>query len=109
MNVGLETIFTWNPDYLFLQSVYGELSAEEILTDPKWKAMNAVKDGNVYAIPCEFDTWSSASPSSILGTLYISIQLYPDLYTDIDFESIVIDFYQNVYGLNVSIEQLGLS
>ena len=109
VNVGLETIFTWNPDYLFLQSVYGELSAEEILSDPAWKAMDAVKSGKVYAIPCEFDTWSSASPSSILGALYMSIQLYPELYTDIDFEAIVIDFYKNVYGMDVSIEQLGLS
>ncbi len=109
VNVGLETIFTWNPDYIFLQSVFGELSTEEILSDPAWKAVNAVKSGKVYAIPCEFDTWSSASPSSILGALYMSIQLYPELYTDINFETIVIDFYKKVYGMDVSIEQLGLS
>lgn len=109
VNVGLETIFTWNPDYLFLQSVFGELSAEEILSDPAWNAMDAVKSGKVYTIPCEFDTWSSASPSSILGALYMSIQLYPELYSDINFETIVIDFYKNVYGMDVSIEQLGLS
>lgn len=109
VNVGLEKIFAWNPDYLFLQSVFGELSEEDILSDPAWQAMNAVKSGNVYAIPCEFDTWSSASPSSILGALYISTQLYPDLYYDIDFETIVIEFYQHVYGMDVSLEQLGLS
>lgn len=109
VNVGLETIFTWNPDYLFLQSVYSELSAEEIMSDFSWQAMNAVNTGNVYAIPCEFDTWSSASPSSVLGTLYMSITMYPDLYYDIDFDAIVIDFYHDVYGLDVTMEMLGQS
>ena len=109
VNVGLETIFTWNPDYLFLQSVYSELSAEEIMSDSSWQAMNAVNTGNVYAIPCGFDTWSSASPSSVLGALYMSITMYPDLYSDIDFDAIAIDFYHDVYNLDVTMEMLGLS
>ena len=109
VNVGLETIFTWNPDYLFLQSVYGELSAEEILSTPSWQALNSVSAGNVYTIPCAFDTWSSASPSSVLGALYMSVKMYPDYYSDVDFELIAIDFYHDVYNLDVTVEMLGLS
>ena len=108
VNVGLETIFSWNPDYLFLQSVFGELSADEILKDPAWQAVEAVKNGHVFAIPCAFDTWSSASPSSILGALYLSMTMYPERYKDLDFDQTVIEFYKEVYNLDMDMDALGM-
>ena len=106
-NVGLETIFDWNPDFLFLESYYSELSVDGILSDPTWAAMTSVQNEHVYALPCMVDCWSQASPSCYLGALFISMQLYPDAYSDVDFESVVIDFYHNVYGIDVTREQMG--
>lgn len=107
-NVGLETIFEWNADTIFLTNYFAELTVDEIMSDPSWASLNAVKNNRVYAIPCELDAWSNATPSACLAVLYMSMELYPELYEDVDFEGIVIQFYKDVYGIDVDREILGL-
>lgn len=105
--VGLETIFKWNPDFVFLKDYYCELTVDGIMKDATWAPMTAVKNGNVYALPCEFDGWSTANPSCYMGVLYMSMQMYPDLYEDIDIESTAVEFYREVYGLDMTVEERG--
>lgn len=107
-NVGLEKIFGWNPDFVFLQSYYCELTVDGIMADTTWKSLTSVQNGHVYAIPSALDSWSSATPSCYLGMLYMSMQMYPELYTDIDFNAEVIRFYKTVYGVELTYEQLGI-
>ena len=107
-NVGLETIFKWDADVIFLQGPYCELTDEGILADPTWANLTSVKNGRVFTIPSELHGWSDASPASCLGALYMSMQMYPELYEDVDFEAIVIQFYKDVFGLDLTAEELGL-
>ena len=106
-NVGLETIFKWDSEFIFLQSNWGELTDEMILADPTWANLTSVKNGHVYALPSLADSWATATPSCYLGTLYMSMQMYPELYADIDYEQTVLDFYKEVYGLETTREELG--
>ena len=106
-NVGLETIFKWDADYVFLQGSWGELTDAQILSDPTWANLTSVKNGHVYTIPSLVDSWSTATPSCYLGMLYMSMQMYPDLYSDIDYEQVVLDFYREVYGLETTRDNLG--
>lgn len=106
--VGLEKIFQWNPDYIFLQDYYCELTADGIMADATWKATKAVSNAHVFEIPSELDAWSKGNPSCILGTLYISMKLYPELYEDIDLGQLAIEFYHEVYGLDLTLEQIGI-
>lgn len=107
-NVGLETIFKWNADSIFLTNYFCELSVEDIMNDASWNSLSAVQNNRVFAIPCELDSWSNATPSACLGVLYMSAQLYPDLYEDIDLEAVAIKFYKNVYGVDVTTDILGI-
>lgn len=107
-NVGLETIFKWNADAIFLTNYFCELSDEDIMADSSWGNLNAVKNNRVYAIPCELDSWSNATPSASLSVLYMSAQLYPELYEDLDLEAIAVKFYKDVYGIDVTSEILGI-
>lgn len=106
-NVGLETIFKWDADFIFLQSNWGELTDEQILSDPAWANLTSVKNGHVYAFPSLADSWATATPSCYLGVLYMSMQMYPELYTDIDYEQFVLDFYKEVYDLETTRDVLG--
>lgn len=107
-NVGLETIFKWNADVIFLQGPYCELTDEGILADPNWANLTSVKNGCVYTIPSELHGWADASPASCLGALYMSMQMYPELYEDVDFEAITVQFYKDVFELDITVEELGL-
>lgn len=107
-NVGIENIFKWNPDFLFIESYYCNATIDSVTNDSTWKAMTSVADGHVYAIPSQLDGWCFANPSCCLGVLYMSMQMYPELYKDIDLAQITVDFYRDIYGLDLSIEDIGI-
>lgn len=106
--VGLESIFEWNPDVIFLQDYKCELTVDSIMSDPMWAPMTAVKNEKVFAIPCTLDAWYKPGASCYLGTLYMSMKMYPELYEDINFEEIVFEFYKEVYDLNLEYENFGV-
>ncbi len=103
---GKETILEWNPDFIFAQNKYAVENTETIMNDSTWAATNAVKNKNVYDIPCPFESWININMSDCLAILYMSMQMYPELYTDVNFEEVVIDYYSFVYGLEVDMELL---
>ena len=106
--VGLESIFEWDPDVIFLQDYECELTVDGIMSDSIWAPMTAVQNERVFAIPCSLDTWYKPSASCYLGTLYMSMKMYPELYEDINFEEIVLEFYKVVYDLDLKYEDLGV-
>jgi len=105
-NVTQETLLKWNPDFIFPQNQYAEECAAVILNDSTWAASNAVTCGNVYDIPCPFESWININTSDCLAILFMSMQMYPELYQDVDFEQTVLDYYAFVYGLDVTMDQL---
>lgn len=104
--VGQEKILSWNPDFIFPQNAYAAECAEVVLSDSSWAGTNAVMNGNVYDIPCPFESWININMSDCLAVLYMSMQMYPELYEDVDFEQVVIDYYDFVYGLDVTMDML---
>lgn len=104
--VGQEKIMEWNPDFIFPQNKYAAECADVILNDSTWAGINAVMNGNVYDIPCPFESWININMSDCLAILYMSMQMYPELYEDVDFEKIVIDYYDFVYNLDVTMDLL---
>lgn len=106
--VGLEKIFDWNPDVIFFQDYDCELNPEKLYSDPLWQPMTAVQNKNVFEIPSVLDSWTKSDPACYLGLLYMCMQLYPDLFSDIDIEAYAVDFYKEVYGLTLTVEDIGI-
>lgn len=105
-SVNQETVLKWNPDFIFPQNLYAAENAATLLSDPTWAGANAVLNGHVYDIPCPFESWININTSDCLAILFMSMQMYPELYEDVDFEAVVIDYYQFVYGLDVTMDFL---
>ena len=105
---GAEQIFAWNPDYIFISgsesAVYG---VDDILNDPAWSEMNAVKNKNVYVMPAAVDSWEFPGVMSTLGIDYMMHIMYPELMTDQELEQRVDEFYQLSYGKTFDREYLG--
>lgn len=106
--VGLEMIFEWNPDVIFFQDYDCELNADILYSDSAWAATNAVINNKVFEIPSQLDSWTKSDPACYLGTLFMCKQLYPDLFADIDIDAIAVEFYHEVYGLDLTVEQIGI-
>lgn len=104
--VGTEQIFQWDPDYIFLSDT-AEYTVEDLVNDPAWADLKAVKEGKVYEVPSKLHAWESLGLSPCLGTVWSLLKMHPDLYTEEELDEVVTDFYKTVYNLEVDRDMLG--
>lgn len=108
VNVGVETIFAWDPDVIVIQDAFCGISADDLLKDPICAPLKAVQNKRVFVLPGNMDAWYTATPSCCLGALYMGIQMYPELFENVDFTGIAVEYYHDVYNLDVKPEDIGL-
>lgn len=106
--VGIEQIFKWNPDYIFItNSENATYTAKDILTKPEWKELKAVKNKNVYTMPAENDSWEFPGIVSVLGMEYMMKTMYKELMSDSELENEVNELYMLCYGKEFTKKDLG--
>ena len=95
--ISYEQLLAWQPDLIVLvpEAIY---SVADVLADPALADLAAVKNQQVYQMPKDYEAWDSPVPSGVLGQLYLASILYPDQYSQADFEQDVVDFYEEFYG-----------
>lgn len=106
--VGLEKIFEWNPECIFFSEFKNELTIDGVLNDKTWAPVQAVKNKKVFAIPSAIDSWCKGNPSCYIGTLFMAMNMYPELFEDIDLNTFAVDYYSKMYNVNLTAEQIGL-
>ena len=105
---GAEQIFEWNPDYIFITgSESAVYDADDLLQDATWSEITAVKDGSVYVMPAEEDSWEFPGVVSVLGIDYMMHTMYPDLLSDEELEEKVNELYELSYGKTFKRDELG--
>jgi len=90
--VPLETIIGWNPDIIFL---WYTVKIEDIVNNPAWQQINAVKNRRVYKLP-GISAWDCDYP---LNVLFFAMKAYPDMFKDINFNEFYKEFTAKVYGV----------
>ena len=94
--IDYEQLLAWNPDYIIMASS-AKYTVEDVLNDPNLAECSAVKNGNVYQIPADAESWDSPVPSSILGALWLASVLHPEQLTDADCAAIMDEYYETFY------------
>lgn len=105
-----ETFLTMNPDVIVIPTDNFAVSspdytAEDVMNNPTFSDVTAVKNGAVYQMPVGFEAWDSPVPSGILGTLWMLHTLHPELYTAEQFAADADEFYSTFYGFHVALDQ----
>lgn len=102
--VNVEQVAKWNPDVIIVVSYSPKKPSakvkEEILNDPAWKGIKAVKEGRVYAMPNDGESWDYPAPKWVLGLYWLAKVLHPELFGDLDVRAKADDFYQKWYGID---------
>ncbi len=98
--VSYEDVLAMAPQVIVLPAG-AEYTVQDVLEDPQLSALPAVQDGAVYQMPGGIEEWDSPVPSGILGTMWMTSILHPDVYP---FEELADaqDFYQTFYGFYFS-------
>ncbi len=103
VEVSYETIIAMNPEVFIIPSA-AKYTKEDILNDPQFADIDAVKNGQVYAMPNQLDEWDSPIPSSILGAMWMTSVLHEEQYPMETFKAEAAEFYKTFYGFDVDLE-----
>lgn len=106
-----ETFLTMNPDIIVIPTDSFAVSspdytAEDVMNNPTFSDVTAVKNSAVYQMPVGYEAWDSPVPSGILGTLWMLKTLHPELYPAEQFAADVNEFYTVFYGFSVNEQDL---
>ncbi len=107
-NVGVETVFEWNPDYLFCTGSTGlDYSVDGLYEDAAWRAVNAVMNEHIYRIPASYDAWDMPGISCVIGTMYMLWRMYPDAFTAEELQVQIDEYYTFMFGETFDAKYLG--
>jgi iron complex transport system substrate-binding protein len=107
-DVSLEQVLKWDPEFIVAWDTDIRGGAyTDIRTNPDWSQIQAVKDGNVYAMPNEPWAWCDRPPgvNRIIGIHWVANLLYPDIY-NVDMKQITREYFKVVYDLELSDEDI---
>ena len=87
VNVALEQIIAWNPDYIFISNsdAGNNTGLNFIKSSPELSSINAIKNGNVYNC---FYPHCRGTPAdrNLLNMMYMAKMLHPKEFKDLDLE-----------------------
>jgi len=92
-----EQLLFMNPQALIIPAE-ASYTAEDVLADPELAALDAVKQGAVYAMPRGFEAWDSPVPSGVLGAVWTAHVLHPDRVSRGDYVGAAKAMYETFYG-----------
>lgn len=107
--ITMEQVYEWNPDVIvitnFTQAKPDDLYNNAIGSDD-WSNVSAVKNQRVYKMP--LGTYRTYTPSvdSPMTLEWLAQAVYPELFKDMDVKADVKDYYQNLFGVILTDEQV---
>lgn len=110
VEVGVEKVFSYNPDFIFVSSSNPlDYKLSNLYEDSSWSGMTAVKNNHMCLIPAKIDSWDMPGPAFVLGIYYMMHCMYPDIMTSEMLQAEIDDFYNTFYGMTFDGETLGYS
>ena len=100
--VNIEQIANWNPDIIFVVNYFGNSveTVEQLKENTIWQELTATQNGELYGFPGDFISWDQPDSRWILGYSWMATKINPESFADINFEDIVVNFYQALYSVD---------
>ncbi len=102
--ITFETLLNYDPEVIVVQN---RLVYNDILLDPLWEHLSAVKNKRVYLVPTEPFNWVDRPPSFMraLGIEWLAGVFHPEAYP-IDLNARIKAFYELFFNVRLSDEQI---
>ena len=107
--ISMEQVYEWNPDIIYITN-FTPTQPEDLYNNAvggdDWSTVKAVQDGKVYKMP--LGSYRSYTPGTDtpLTLLWMANTMYPDLFADIDLTQEVKDYYMEIYGVELTDEDV---
>lgn len=96
-DISMEQLTKWNPDIILI-SQHQKKSEIKQLDNKALATISAVSRKDVFRCPSNLAPWDFPSPLSVLEILWLAHKVYPERFSDIDFENEVDRFHYKLFG-----------
>lgn len=107
--VNMEQIYEWNPEKIYITN-FTPLQPEDFYNNSiegdDWSNVKAVQNKEVYKIPLGMYRWFPPSSDTPLMLKWIAKENYPEIFSDVDMNKEVKDYYVKFYGLELTDEEV---
>jgi iron complex transport system substrate-binding protein len=105
LNPSMEEIYQWNPEIIFVTN-FNTSQPEDFYSNSignrDWSNINAVQNQKVIKMPLGIYRWYVCNSDSPLVLLWMAKQQQPELFTDIDMDQTIKDYYKEFYNLELT-------
>ena len=105
VSVTAEHAEEWDPDVIWVPW-YADYTVEDVVSDPVYANLRAVKEGSVRRFPGPLEPWYESTFAAYIGTCWMAYDLYPELYPAESFVEDVNEFYEIMYHMTFTPEEL---
>lgn len=106
--VNMEQVYNWNPDIIFITN-FTTIQSEDLYNNNTanfdWSGIDAVKNKQVYKMPLGMYRSYTPGIDTPITLLWMAKTTYPELFSDIDLENKLKEYYKEVFGLELTKEQ----
>lgn len=109
VEINMEQVYAWNPDMVFITNFVPFLEDDLLnntIEGQDWSTVKAVKEQEVYKIPCGVYRWFPPSADTPLMLLWMAKTVHPDLFEDIDMAVETKNYYKTYYNIDLTDEQV---
>lgn len=107
--ITMEQVYEWNPDVIiitnFTKTTPDDLYNNAIGSDD-WSSVKAVQDKRVYKMPLGVYRTYTPGIDTPLTLEWLAQAVYPDLFSDVDVASDVKDYYNKLFGVTLTDNQI---
>ena len=108
-SVNMEQIYEWNPDKIFILTFSDKTPADiynNTVGEDDWSGITAVKEEQVFKYPFGMHRWWPPCTDTPLAMWWSAKTAYPELFTDVDMDAMVKEYYQKWYGMELTDEDV---
>ena len=109
MTVNLEQVYDWNPDIIFMTN-FNTFQPDDLYDSTvgtyDWSGIQAVQDKSVYKMPLGMYRSYTPGIDTPITLLWMAKTTYPARFEDIDVTQRAIDYYETVFGVTLTPEQV---
>ncbi len=107
--VNMEQVYSWNPDVILVTNFTAAQPADlynSTIGSDNWSGIQAVKDKRVYKMPLGMYRSYTPGADTPVTLLWLAKTVYPDLFSDIDVTQKAKEYYQTVFGIELTDTQV---
>ena len=106
--VSMEQIYGWNPDTILITN-FNQATPDDLYNNTigsyDWSQIDAIKLKQVYKMPLGMYRSYTPGVDTPVTLYWLAKTVYPDLFEDIDITEKTIEYYDSVFGIQLTEEQ----